>query len=460
MKRLLVFLCFVVVAVVLVLALPVSNLIVGAPVSEKLTSVKSDDGLYVQVAHILGTKCANCHTADYQLPFYAQFPVAKDMIRKDIEEGTRYLDMPETLVLADGAVVNEAVMAKLEFTTERNTMPPFRYLALHWDGGLTADEQQAILDWVRKVRRENYATAGQPENAQNNVLQPVPQSVEVDARKVALGNKLFHDVRLSKDNSLSCASCHGLDMGGTDQAKSSTGVGGAIGPINSPTVYNAGLQFAQFWDGRAANLQEQADGPVNNPIEMASNWDEVIPKLEQDVSFAAEFKAVYPEGFSKDTITNAIATFEETLLTPNSRFDKFLAGDASALTDEEKAGHDLFIEKACATCHVGSLLGGKSYEYMGRKADYFADRGEITDADNGRFAVTQDERDRHKFKVPTLRNLTVTFPYFHDGSTSDIAEAVKTMAKYNQGITLTDQEANQITLFLQTLSGEYQGKPL
>jgi len=326
---------------------------------------------------------------------------------------------------------------------------------------LSKEDQNLILSWVRTTRAKNYSTPGIPDTLKEEVVQPLPQKVDVDEKKVQLGEKLFLDKRLSKDNTLACAGCHDLATGGVDRKQFSVGVGGAVGGINPPTVYNALFNFAQFWDGRAANLEEQADGPVNNPIEMASNWEEVTSKLTQDTEFTQAFQAVYPSGYNKDNFTNAIAEFERTLITPNSRFDQFLLGKADALTQEEKDGYTLFKKYRCATCHVGKAMGGQSYEKMGLKADYFKDRGgEITESDLGRFNVTKNEEDRHKFKVPLLRNIAVTQPYLHDGSTDDLQKVVNIMLKYQIGKQIPKTEEEKITKFLKTLTGEYQGKLL
>lgn len=450
----------VLVLILLGLAFPLSNLIIGAP-SAALRGLDTDDETFKNASAILAAKCVNCHTEEYTLPFYARFPVAKGIIEKDIHDGLWYVNYQKELVRSDGKPVGEVILAKTEQVVAHDTMPPMRYVALHWDGKLNAEEREALLAWIRGVRAAHYATGLAADPFKDEIVQPLPLSVEVDARKAALGNKLFHDKRLSKDNTLSCAGCHDLEKGGTDQAKTSTGVGEAIGPINAPTVYNAGFQFLQFWDGRSADLQEQADGPVNNPIEMATNWEEVIPKLEQDEALTQEFLAVYPEGYSKDTITEAIAEFEETLITPNAPFDKYLMGDENAIGEDAKEGYAHFKEFNCATCHVGKILGGQSFEKIGLKADYYADRGiEVIPEDLGRFNVTKDENDRYRLKTPTLRNITVTYPYFHDGSTSDLGEAVEVMAKYQVGKTLSPQQNEQIVAFLETLTGEYNGEPL
>jgi cytochrome c peroxidase len=266
-------------------------------------------------------------------------------------------------------------------------------------------------------------------------------------------------VRLSGDNSLSCASCHGLDLGGTDRAKTSTGIRGQLGPINSPTVYNAVFAHRQFWDGRAADLVEQASGPVHNPLEMGSNWAEVLPKLEADTAFVQQFLATYP-ALTGDHIADAIAAFESTLVTPNARFDQFLMGKADAITAEERSGYELFKANACATCHVGKAIGGQSFEYMGHRRDYFADRGNVGEVDFGRFNVTKESLDRHKFKVPTLRNVAQTAPYFHDASAADLAAAVRTMSKYNGAREFAPAEVDQLVAFLKTLTGEFEGKPV
>ena len=296
----------------------------------------------------------------------------------------------------------------------------------------------------------------------NEPIRPIADSIAVDVRKVVLGNLLYHDTRLSADNTVSCASCHGLDTGGVDNKQYSEGVGGQFGGVNAPTVYNAAYNFVQFWDGRAGTLAEQAAGPPLNPVEMAcESFDQIINKLAEDKNFVLAFNEVYPDGLSEKNITNAIQEFEKTLLTPNSRFDRYLKGQKEAVTADEIAGYELFKKYDCATCHVGEILGGQSYELIGVKYDYFAERqAEMTEEDNGRFKQTQTERDRHRFKVPGLRNIELTAPYFHDGSMATMNDAVRAMAKYQLGIDLPQQEVDKIVGFLRTLTGEYKGKLL
>jgi len=241
----------------------------------------------------------------------------------------------------------------------------------------------------------------------------------------------------------------------------STGIRGQKGPINSPTVFNARFGLAQFWDGRAKDLFEQAGGPVENPLEMGAKWPDVVATLAKDPALVAEVTALYPAGLTADSIKDAIAEFEKSLVTPNSAFDRFLLGDAAALTAEEKAGHELFVSIGCATCHVGQALGGRSFEPMGRDRDWFALRGgALTDADQGRFNFTKKEEDRRYFKVPTLRNVAVTGPWFHDGATTDLLAATKSMAAVQLDVDLSDADAQAIVAFLGALTGEFRGKKL
>jgi len=290
--------------------------------------------------------------------------------------------------------------------------------------------------------------------------QPLPQSVPLNAQKVTLGLQLFHDVRLSKDSTLSCAGCHGLGTGGVDNKVRSVGVAGGVGGINAPTVFNSGLNFVQFWDGRAPSLEAQIDGPVTHPLEMASSWADVLVKLQADTSYPKAFAALYPDGITVGNIKDAIATFERSLITPNSRFDQFLKGEAGALTALEQKGYALFQSYGCSSCHQGVNLGGNMYEKMGLMGDYFKDRGNLTEADKGRFNVTQDPANMHEFRVPTLRNVALTAPYFHDGSAQTLEQAIEVMVKYQLGRPMPAQDLQAIAAFLRSLTGQYQGKPL
>lgn len=406
--------------------------------------------------------CLSCHSADPEVPFYAKMPVAGKIVMKDIDSGYRAYDIkPVMEALKTGAQVGAVDLAKIEKVVLDDRMPMPKYYLVHWGSSLTSAKRNIVLDWVRKERIAMYDDA-LPENRAAEPVRPIARSVEVDEAKAALGFTLFHDPRLSVDNTVSCATCHALETAGVDNHQYSHGVNDQLGGVNAPTVYNAVYNFVQFWDGRAATLAAQAAGPPLNPVEMASpSFDDIIAKLEADKPFAKAFTAVYPDGITEANITNAIEEFERTLITPDSRFDKWLRGDDSAITADELAGYELFKKYDCATCHVGHNLGGQSYELMGLRRHYFADRGlELTVEDNGRYKETKIERDRHRFKVPGLRNVEHTWPYYHDGTRETLEEAVMDMGRYQSGVELTSAEVDQITAFLKTLTGEYQGKLL
>lgn len=406
--------------------------------------------------------CLSCHSADPEVPFYAKMPVAGKIVMKDIDSGYRAYDIkPVMEALKTGAQVGAVDLAKIEKVVLDDRMPMPKYYLVHWGSSLTSAKRNIVLDWVSKERIAMYDDA-LPENRAAEPVRPIARSVEVDEAKAALGFTLFHDPRLSVDNTVSCATCHALETAGVDNHQYSHGVNDQLGGVNAPTVYNAVYNFVQFWDGRAATLAAQAAGPPLNPVEMASpSFDDIIAKLEADKPFAKAFTAVYPDGITEANITNAIEEFERTLITPDSRFDKWLRGDDSAITADELAGYELFKKYDCATCHVGHNLGGQSYEIMGLRRHYFADRGlELTVEDNGRYKETKIERDRHRFKVPGLRNVEHTWPYYHDGTRETLEEAVMDMGRYQSGVELTSAEVDQITAFLKTLTGEYQGKLL
>lgn len=284
-------------------------------------------------------------------------------------------------------------------------------------------------------------------------IQPVPAVPALDARKVALGRAMYFDTRLSGDGTLSCASCHNIQAGGDDGLPTSVGIRGQRGPINAPTVLNAGLNIAQFWDGRAPNLKEQARGPVANPIEMGAKWPEVVARLRADKHLLAKFQIAYVEGLTEDTVVDAIATFEQTLVTPGGPFDRYLAGDQSAISAEAQRGYALFQDFGCVSCHQGRNVGGNMYQRFGVMGDYFKDRGNLTDVDLGRYNVTKKEEDKHIFRVPSLRNVERTAPYFHDGSVGSLEEAIRIMAKYQLGRHIEDGQVAAIAAFLKSLSG-------
>lgn len=448
-----------VVVIVVALAFPVLNLVIKPDNGGRIAGLRPGDPDFAPVAAVLEAKCAGCHVPGAELPFYASFPVASTMIGADIDKGLRWLDLSKDLS-SESAPVSEVVLAKLEYVVKRGSMPPGKYTALHWDSSLSGDDVALIGGWIEKTRAKHFSTGAAAAAHANEPVQPLVPIEGLDPKVVALGDKLFHDTALSGDGTISCASCHGLDTGGTDRLQFSKGIAGQVGGINSPTVYNAAFACDQFWDGRADDLVAQAAGPVENPIEMGEKWSQVVEKLKRNPEYVAAFQQLFGGPITAHDVQVAIATFEKTLITTDSPFDLYLKGDESAIGAEAKAGYAAFLAHGCATCHVGSILGGQSYEEMGRCADYFTERGNLTDADQGRISQTGDERDRHRFKVPTLRNIAVSYPYFHDGSTSSLDEAVKTMGSYNCGVELSSEEQGEIVAFLKSLTGQYRGKTL
>ncbi len=281
-------------------------------------------------------------------------------------------------------------------------------------------------------------------------IQPIKPVQNINLGMVELGKKLYFDPRLSKSGFISCNSCHNLSMGGTDNLPSSIGDRWQQGPINAPTVLNSSLNLAQFWDGRAADLQAQAGGPIANPGEMGFTHKLAVGVIESIPEYVAEFKLVF--GTDKVTIeevTQAIAEFEKTLVTPNSRFDQWLLGDKAALTADELAGYRLFKDSGCVSCHNGEAVGGNSFQKMGIVEAYKANSPA-----EGLSAVTGKDADRFKFKVPTLRNVEMTYPYFHDGAAWTLSDAVNTMGRIQLGKKFSAQENAQIVAFLKTLTGD------
>jgi len=291
-------------------------------------------------------------------------------------------------------------------------------------------------------------------------IQPIPTHIDLDQRKVLLGEALFNDTHLSRDNTVSCASCHNLATGGTDQQPGSIGINGVVGSINAPTIFNSASNFKQFWDGRADTLEAQIDGPIHSDSEMGSSWPEVISKLKRSPQYVSDFEALYAGGIQEANIKDAIATFERSLITPDSPFDQYLRGNKTAISDEEKNGYQIFKTYGCISCHQGVGVGGNMFQSFGVMADYFANKGKATKADLGRFNVTGDENDRYVFKVPSLRNVEKTAPYFHDGSAARLEDAVEVMGWYQLGRKLSSDEVDLLVKFLKTLTGRYKGKGL
>ena len=285
-------------------------------------------------------------------------------------------------------------------------------------------------------------------------IQPIPAALPYDLDKYALGKRLFREPRLSRNEQISCASCHQFEFGGADSRRYSEGVAGTLTQVNTPTIFNIVYNFRLNWDGQYDSLAVHTNNLMQNPSVMGGVWEDILPKIAEADGYRQAFETLYTDGISPENIVDAIVTYESALTTPNAAFDRYLKGDRSAISADAKAGYDLFKAYGCASCHQGTNVGGNMFQKFGVLGDYFSDRGDITQADLGRFNVTGVERDRYVFRVPSLRNVAITPPYLHDGSAQTIKEAIKIMVKYQLGRPIPAADIEQIAEFLATLTGE------
>ena len=343
-----------------------------------------------------------------------------------------------------------------------NTQAPVRVAsATTGAGGATAPARAAAPATPARAAQATSAHATVPPipaapaaaaDPFKHLYAPIRPAPNVNLGKVELGKKLFFEPRLSKSGFISCNSCHNVMRGGADHLRTSVGDRWQEGPINSPTVFNSALNLAQFWDGRAATLREQAGGPIANPGEMAFTHELAIGVLESIPEYVREFRLVFgQEGITMDMVTAVLAEFQTTLMTPNSRFDQWLLGNTTALNANELNGYRLFNEVGCVACHNGPNLGGNAFQKMGVVEPYHSRAGATV---IGRAAVTGKDADRFNFKVPTLRNVDMTYPYFHDGGADTLTQAVDVMGRLQLGRRFTERENADIVAFLKTLTGE------
>ena len=418
-----------------------------APVSQQVAAILEQNG------------CYSCHSGQDGTPFYAKLPFA-DPILAHIEIGTRFWDLRRE----DLENPSEVLLSKLQHSVTSGNMPLVEYKLIHWGTGFNKAEKSLLTEWILSQRQERFATGTACEAYAQHALQPIPDSLVTDIRKVTLGRKMYNEARVSLDGTLSCATCHVIDKGGADSrgTRTSEGINGQFGGINAPTVLNAAFNVEQFWNGRAHTLADQAAGPPVNPVEMGDQtWEQICERLKEDASLVAEFQSIYPEGITQATVTDAIAEYEKTLITPNDRLDQMLKGDENALTEEEKKGLAAFMDNSCAVCHVGKTLGGQSFETLGIYEDYYAAREQsnpdivYNDDDKGLAGFTGDTADLHRFKVPGLRNISKTSPYFHDGTQATIEDAVRAMFRFELGVKeAPESDVASISAFLRTLDGE------
>ncbi len=326
---------------------------------------------------------------------------------------------------------------------------------------LSCNNSEKKIEKIEKkpVQKENkYAELDKKVSSLFGTLpnEAVNPNNPITPEKVALGKSLYFDNILSVDNVQSCNTCHNLDTYGVDNMPTSKGDKGKFGTRNSPTTFNAAFHVAQFWDGREPDVEAQAGGPVLNPVEMGMpSEEEVIKKLSNVKKYQEMFAKAFPEEknpITYDNMKKAIGAFERKLVT-HSKFDEYVSGKTDALTDQEKQGLQTFIDAGCTACHSGPLLGGQLFQKFGIYGDYWTET-KSKNIDNGRYDVTKKEEDKYVFKVPSLRNIEKTYPYFHDGSVADLKDAVRIMAKLQSNKNLTDKQVDDIVVFLKTLTGD------
>jgi cytochrome c peroxidase len=289
---------------------------------------------------------------------------------------------------------------------------------------------------------------------------PLPLHISEDPAKVALGERLFHDVRLSGQNNMSCATCHQLGRGGDDGLPQAVTATGQRLRRNTPMIFNVAFNTAYNWDGGVHTLAAHAEHVLLSPALMHATWPELLAELQQVASYRAAFAAIYPGHLTSDHVLDALVTYERSLVTPNSRFDRYLRNDPEALSAVERRGYEIFKSYGCAACHQGINVGGSMFQKFGIFQEVPAPQEPNRPVDLGRFLITRVARDREVFRVPSLRNVAVTAPYFHDGRTSRLEDAVAIMARVQLGRTLSWDDIHAIVRFLHTLTGEYRGRSL
>lgn len=433
------------------LLLPISNFL-----PRKIQNDRVGDGDFASFTKVMQESCADCHSSSSLAadPIYAHFPLASTLIARDRKEAQTVLNLSQAQ-LTGTEPISPPDLYRIASSVSNGSMPPGRYLALHWKGvsGLTEGDKRAVLRYVQAVSTRTQC-------------RPLPVSPASEpslrgqlALREELGRKLFFEKRLSAHEKLSCAGCHAPDKGGADGLPIAIGADPSSRALNTPTVFNAALNFRQYWDGRASDLKQQALISLSSADEMGGLAEDRLAELRSDGAYSGLVERAYGVPLSPDVIADAIAVFEQTLITPGCKFDRYLKGEKTALSGQALKGYFLFQEKGCVSCHSGMNLGGMTFEKMGIRGDYFAHRlknggKKINEADLGRFNVTRLEADRYRFKVPALRNVALTAPYFHDGSVSSLEEAVQDMARFQQGQELSREEVTCLVEFLKSLTGK------
>lgn len=387
--------------------LAVSNLFI-----QRKPLALAGDAEFKAVSDVLINKCADCHTVDLvRYPIYRNLPVASFIISRNVENGRKSFLLSESK-LCGIERFTEKDITRLSQAMLGGSMPPLQYKLLHWNAILTPKEQRLLIQWVKDREKEFD-------------IRPIPSGnfFQPDEQKATIGRMLFNDNSLSS-NGVSCSNCHSLSEGGTTHS--------GRGKVNVPTILNVAYNYALYWDARVSDLKSQVRAAFKNPDEMNTGLSDVQRKVSSDVNYRRLFAKNYSQGITEDTICDAISQYEKTLLTPGSRFDRFLSGDSHALTTDEKNGYGLFLKRQCFTCHYGPALGGTCSKNV---KEFFV-----------------SSMPSQSIKVPTLRNVELSYPYFHDGSVRTLEEAVQKMSKVACDTPMSETEQRQIVSFLKTLT--------
>ncbi|MDD2538758.1 MAG: cytochrome c peroxidase [Bacteroidales bacterium] len=400
--------------------------------------------------------CLICHGGSEDFCTHINWPVFGQAIRRDAEKAIRYADAsPELDKLFMDLPIDKTHLMKLQHVVSRRSMPPLSFTIIHWKAPMTRDKQEIFLAWIYNQLSTHFSHPVPVGKKTFQPIVPIPDTFSTDQAKVMLGNALYHDTRLSSDNTVSCATCHNPERGGVDNLDYSVGVFNQPGTTTTLSSFNAVLDPFFFWDGKASSLKEQLSIALLDPVKMGNeSFDEIAAKLQADPSFTSRFLESYPDGFSLETVTDALQEYHKTLITPDSPFDWYLKGQTDAIGHLEQRGYELFKRYGCATCHNSAGMGGNSFQLMGVAHSFFPDREKVMLEDLGRYKITSRAEDMHKFKVPGLRNVALTYPYFHNASAKTLEQAVTDMAYYQRNKELSKRKIHKIVLFLKTLSTE------
>jgi cytochrome c peroxidase len=340
----------------------------------------------------------------------------------------------------------------------------FRTRLWWWVGGLGV-VVSLIGIWAsgwqeQQVWEPPAATAEGSLTESQEPIVPLPLHMPEDPAKVALGERLFQDVRLSGHNAIACVTCHRLGQGGADGLPRARTATGTLHARNTPTIFNVAFNAAYNWDGGVRTLEAHAERVLLSPALMHTTWSALLAKLQTAPDYRAAFTTLYPGRLTQARVLDALVTYERSLVTPNSRFDRYLRNHSEALSTVERRGYDIFKAYGCVACHQGINVGGSMFQKFGIFQEAPAPHDPATPVDMGRFLLTQVPRDREVFRVPSLRNVALTAPYFHDGRAPTLESAVAIMARVQLGRTLSQEDTHAIVQFLHTLTGEYQGRAL